>query len=93
MRFFVEKPGASPFAVSPLPRFGDYLDGFHNKITMLAYARSPDDSKRSNSEAGGELRQRNGRINPRFPFMSNGSQAVSSVAAESSFRAFRRKLT
>ena len=36
-----EKPGANPIEGSPLPWTGDYLDGFHNKITMVAYA-NPD---------------------------------------------------
>ena len=38
-----EKPGANPVAGSPLPWTGNYLDGFHNKITMLAYA-NPEES-------------------------------------------------
>ena len=33
-----EKPGANPVSGSPLPWTGDYLDGFDNKLTMLAYA-------------------------------------------------------
>lgn len=33
-----EKPGANPIAGSPLPWTGDYLDGFGNQITMVAYA-------------------------------------------------------
>jgi hypothetical protein len=33
-----EKPGANPVPGSPLPWTGDYLDGFNNKITMIAYA-------------------------------------------------------
>ncbi len=33
-----EKPGANPVPGSPLPWTGDYLDGFDNKITMVAYA-------------------------------------------------------
>ncbi len=33
-----EKPGANPIPNSPLPWTGDYLDGFHNKVTMIAYA-------------------------------------------------------
>jgi hypothetical protein len=37
-----EKPGANPVPGSPLPWTGDYLDGFHNKITMVAYA-NPDE--------------------------------------------------
>lgn len=36
-----EKPGANPVPQSPLPWTGDYLDGFNNKITMIAYA-NPD---------------------------------------------------
>lgn len=32
-----EKPGANPIPGSPLPWTGDYLDGFDNKITMVAY--------------------------------------------------------
>jgi hypothetical protein len=36
-----EKPGANPIPGSPLPWTGDYLDGFGNKITMVAYA-NPD---------------------------------------------------
>jgi hypothetical protein len=39
-----EKPGANPIAGSPLPWTGDYLDGFHNKITMVAYA-NPDPAR------------------------------------------------
>lgn len=38
-----EKPGANPVAGSPLPWTGDYLDGFNNKITMLAYS-NPDEA-------------------------------------------------
>lgn len=44
-----EKPGANPVSGSPLPWTGDYLDGFHNKITMLAYAnplRTPGTAER-----------------------------------------------
>jgi hypothetical protein len=33
-----EKPGPNAVANSPLPWTGDYLDGFGNKFTMLAYA-------------------------------------------------------
>ena len=33
-----EKAGANPVPGSPLPWTGDYLDGFDNKITMVAYA-------------------------------------------------------
>jgi hypothetical protein len=33
-----EKPGAGNPVGGPLPWTGDYLDGFHNKITMHAYA-------------------------------------------------------
>jgi hypothetical protein len=33
-----EKPGANPVPGSPLPWTGDYLDGFDNKISMVAYA-------------------------------------------------------
>ncbi|MFZ9935621.1 MAG: hypothetical protein ACO3JG_01035 [Luteolibacter sp.] len=33
-----EKPGANPIPGSPLPWTGDYLDGFGNKISMVAYA-------------------------------------------------------
>ena len=40
-----EKPGNNPVAGSPLPWTGDYLDGFNNKITMVAYANP--DPKRS----------------------------------------------
>jgi hypothetical protein len=36
-----EKAGANPIAGSPLPWTGDYLDGFNNKVTMVAYA-NPD---------------------------------------------------
>jgi len=36
-----EKPGANHDPNSPLPWTGDYLDGFGNKITMVAYA-NPD---------------------------------------------------
>jgi hypothetical protein len=39
-----EKPGANPIANSPLRWTGDYLDGFHNKITMFAYA-NPDEKR------------------------------------------------
>jgi hypothetical protein len=40
-----EKPGNHAVAGSPLPWTGDYLDGFNNKITMIAYANP--DPKRS----------------------------------------------
>jgi len=40
-----EKPGANPVAGSPLPWTGDFLDGFHNKITMVAYA-NPDSRRK-----------------------------------------------
>jgi hypothetical protein len=36
-----EMPGGNPVPGSPLAWTGDYLDGFHNKITMHAYA-NPD---------------------------------------------------
>lgn len=36
-----EKPGGNPIAGSTLPWTGDYLDGFNNKISMIAYA-NPD---------------------------------------------------
>ena len=36
-----EKPGANPVPGSPLPWTGDFLDGFGNKISMVAYA-NPD---------------------------------------------------
>ncbi len=41
-----EKPGAHPVPGSPLPWTGDYLDGFHNKITMVAYANPVADPAR-----------------------------------------------
>jgi hypothetical protein len=41
-----EKPGANPVPGSPLPWTGDYLDGFHNKLTMLAYANPHPKRKR-----------------------------------------------
>jgi hypothetical protein len=37
-----EKPGKNPEPGNPLPFTGDYLDGFDNKITMIAYA-NPDE--------------------------------------------------
>lgn len=41
-----EKPGNNPVTGSPLPWTGDYLDGFNNKITMVAYANpDPERSK------------------------------------------------
>jgi hypothetical protein len=40
-----EKPGANPVAGSPLPWTGDFLDGFHNKISMVAYA-NPDPERK-----------------------------------------------
>jgi hypothetical protein len=33
-----EKAGANPVPGSPLPWTGDFLDGFHNKVSMIAYA-------------------------------------------------------
>ncbi len=41
-----EKPGANPVPDSPLPWTGDYLDGFDNKITMIAYANPHPDRTR-----------------------------------------------
>ena len=40
-----EKPGANPVAGSPLPWTGDFLDGFDNKISMVAYA-NPDPKRK-----------------------------------------------
>ncbi|MEM8678480.1 MAG: hypothetical protein AAGF97_03900, partial [Planctomycetota bacterium] len=39
-----EQPGAERSAASELPWTGDYVDGFDNKITMLAYANPDSDS-------------------------------------------------
>lgn len=39
-----EKSGENAIAGSPLPWTGDYLDGFNNKITMVAYA-NPDPAR------------------------------------------------
>ncbi len=39
-----EKPGTNPVPRSPLQWTGDYLDGFNNKITMVAYA-NPDSER------------------------------------------------
>lgn len=33
-----EQPGQNPDAENPLPWNGDYFDGFHNRVTMHAYA-------------------------------------------------------
>lgn len=41
----------NPVPDSPLPWTGDYLDGFHNKITMIAYANPKD---RDNGAKKGE---------------------------------------
>jgi hypothetical protein len=41
-----EKPGANPVPGSPLPWTGEYLDGFGNKITMIAYANPDPDRTR-----------------------------------------------
>ncbi len=43
-----EKPGAYPNKNTSLPWTGDYLDGFNNKISMMAYA-----NPESNSKGGG----------------------------------------
>ncbi|RKN78549.1 hypothetical protein D7Z94_20275 [Ulvibacterium marinum] len=40
-----EKPGAHPNPDTSLPWTGDYLDGFHNKIRMMAYV-NPESSSR-----------------------------------------------
>lgn len=40
-----EKAGVNPIPNSPLPWTGDYLDGFDNKITMVAYANPHPDRK------------------------------------------------
>lgn len=45
-----EQPGANPVPGSPLPWTGDYLDGFHNKITMVAYANPVVDPARPKKE-------------------------------------------
>ena len=34
-------PGENPLPIEGLPSTGDYLDGFHNRITVLAYANPP----------------------------------------------------
>lgn len=50
-----EKPGENPVVGSPLPWTGDYLDGFHNKITMIAYANpDPVHSKFTDKPADGK---------------------------------------
>ncbi len=43
-----EKPGANPNPNTSLPWTGDYLDGFNNKISMMAYV-----NPESNSKGGG----------------------------------------
>ena len=43
-----EKPGANPNKNTSLPWTGDYLDGFNNKISIMAYA-----NPESNSKGGG----------------------------------------
>lgn len=43
-----EKPGANPNLNTSLPWTGDYLDGFNNKISMMAYV-----NPESNSKGGG----------------------------------------
>jgi len=40
-----EKPGANPNPNTSLPWTGDYLDGFHNKIRMMAYVNPESPSK------------------------------------------------
>jgi hypothetical protein len=41
-----EKPGKNPEPGNPLPFVGDYLDGFDNKITMIAYANPEENISR-----------------------------------------------
>ena len=43
-----EKAGANPNPNTSLPWTGDYLDGFNNKISMMAYV-----NPESNSKGGG----------------------------------------
>ena len=40
-----EKPGDNRDETNPLPFTGDYLDGFHNKLTMHAYANPDSNDK------------------------------------------------
>ena len=50
-----ERPGNNPIAGSPLPWTGEYLDGFNNKITMVAYANpDPERSKFTDKPAAGK---------------------------------------
>ncbi len=56
-----EKPGTSPVPGSPLPWTGDYLDGFDNKITMLAYANP--DPKKTRAPAPGNTKNTPGDMN------------------------------
>jgi len=55
-----EKPGANPMPGSPLPWTGDYIDGFGNKITMVAYANP--DRARTGITAGNK--EPNNQIGP-----------------------------
>lgn len=52
-----EKPGANPIPNSPLPWTGDYLDGFGNKITLLAYANP--ETKNITAKQRNQLTQNN----------------------------------
>lgn len=47
-----EKPGANRPADSPLPYTGEYLDGFHNRLTMYGYANPNAPENKSNRAAG-----------------------------------------
>lgn len=46
------QPGANRDPKSPLPHTGQYLDGFHNKVTMHAYA-NPDSPQAAKNRAAG----------------------------------------
>lgn len=46
------KPGKHRAADSPLPFTGQFLDGFHNKITMHAYANADEPENKGNRAAG-----------------------------------------
>ena len=47
-----EQPGANPPENAALPYTGEYFDGFHNKITMHAYANANEPQNKESKAAG-----------------------------------------
>jgi hypothetical protein len=77
-----ERSGANPVRNSPLPWTGDYLDGFGNRISMLAYANPSDiqdERQRGDGYALARFNKKKRTVTfecwPRFPDARTGKHA------------------